>query len=133
MALAANEGANLPAFTLRRMIERFGANGQMREALLRTRLAARFCPRGAGRRLRPLLTELAVERHWLTPDRAERVAKDSTDSALMIIAAGAAAYSDETAVARRLSARLWPIDRRTGVARLALRPDRPVRGDVWSN
>ena len=35
MALATNEGANLPGFTLRRMIERFGDDGRMREALLR--------------------------------------------------------------------------------------------------
>ncbi len=33
----------------------------------------------------------------VAPDRADRVAKDSTDSAFMIIAARAAAYSDETA------------------------------------
>jgi uncharacterized protein (DUF2336 family) len=97
MALAANEGANLPAFALRRMIERFGADGQLREALLgrawlpasvRAALAA-----AAARRL----TDFAVERHWLSRGRAERVAKDSADSAFMIIAAGAAAYSDETA------------------------------------
>ncbi len=97
MALAANEGANLPAFTLRRMIERFGSNGQMREALLRRAwlpASARAALAAASARC---LTELAVELHWLTPDRAARVAKDSTDSALMIIAAGAAAYSDETA------------------------------------
>ena len=97
MALAANEGANLPAFTLRRMIERFGSNGQMREALLRRAwlpASARAALAAASARC---LTELAVELHWLTPDRAARVAKDFTDSALMIIAAGAAAYSDETA------------------------------------
>ena len=43
------------------------------------------------------LAEFAVERHWLTPARSERVARDATDRAVMIIAAGAAAYSDETA------------------------------------
>jgi uncharacterized protein (DUF2336 family) len=97
MALAANEGANLPAFTLRRMIERFGDNGQMREALLgRAWLPASARAALAAATAR-CLTELAVELHWLTPARADRVAKDSTDSAFMILAAGAAAYSDETA------------------------------------
>ena len=97
IALAANEGANLPGFTLRRMIDRFGADGQMREALLgrawlpapaRAALTAATARR---------LAEFVAERHWLTPARSERLARDSTDRALMIIAAGAAAYSDETA------------------------------------
>jgi len=97
IALAANEAANLPGFTLRRMIERFGADGRLREALL----GRAWLPASARAALTAAvarsLAEWTVERHWLTADRAERVTRDSADSALMIIAAGAAAYSDETA------------------------------------
>ncbi len=97
IALAANEGANLPGFTLRRMIERFGADGQLREALLgRAWLpaAARAALAAATARC---LTEFVVERQWLTRARSESLAQEATDRAATIIAAGAAAYSTETA------------------------------------
>jgi uncharacterized protein (DUF2336 family) len=97
IALAANEGANLPGFTLRRMIERFGADGRLREALL----GRAWLPASARAALTAAvarsLAEWAVEGHWLTAARSERLTRDATDRALMIIAAGAAAYSDETA------------------------------------
>jgi uncharacterized protein (DUF2336 family) len=97
IALAVNEGANLPEFAMRRMIERFGGDAELREALLgrpwipaavRAALAA-----AAARQL----ADYAVERNWLSPARSERVANDSRERAAMIIAAGCAAFSEETA------------------------------------
>jgi uncharacterized protein (DUF2336 family) len=97
IALAVNEGANLPEFAMRRMIERFGGDSELREALLgrpwipaavRAALAA-----AAARQL----ADYAVERNWLSPARSERVANDSRERAAMIIAAGCAAFSEETA------------------------------------
>lgn len=97
IALAVNEGANLPEFAMRRMIERFGGDPELREALLgrpwipaavRAALAA-----AAARQL----ADYAVERNWLSPARSERIAKDSRERAAMIIAAGCAAFSEETA------------------------------------
>jgi uncharacterized protein (DUF2336 family) len=97
IALAVNEGANLPEFAMRRMIERFGGDAELREALLgrpwipatvRAALAA-----AAARQL----ADYAVERNWLSPARSERIAKDSRERAAMIIAAGCAAFSEETA------------------------------------
>jgi uncharacterized protein (DUF2336 family) len=87
IALAANEGANLPGFTLRRMIERFGADGQLREALL----GRAWLPAAARAAL------AAATARCLTEFVVESVARDATDRAAMIIAAGAAAYSEETA------------------------------------
>ena len=59
------------------------------------------CPPPPARRWPPpppaASTEFAAKLQWLTPARAERLAKDATDRAAMIIAAGAAAYSGETA------------------------------------
>ena len=97
IALAVNEGANLPEFAMRRMVERFGSDAELREALLgrpwlpgavRAALAA-----SAARQL----ADYAVERNWLSPARSERIAKDSRERAAMIIAAGCSAFSEETA------------------------------------
>jgi uncharacterized protein (DUF2336 family) len=97
IALAVNEGANLPEFAMRRMIERFGGDAELREALLgrpwipaavRAALAAAAACQ---------LADYAVERNWLSPARSERIAKDSRERAAMIIAAGCAAFSEETA------------------------------------
>jgi uncharacterized protein (DUF2336 family) len=97
IALAVNEGANLPDFALRRMIERFGADARIREALLsRAWLPAAIRAALAAAAARQL-SEVAAERGWLTPGRSERLAKETSDRAFMIIAAGCAGYSDETA------------------------------------
>ena len=97
IALAVNEGANLPAFVMRRMIERFGENGELREALLgRAWLPSAIRADLAAITARQL-ANLAVARNWMSHGRSERLAKDSRESAAMIIAAGCAAYSGETA------------------------------------
>ncbi len=43
------------------------------------------------------LARYAAERNWLSPARSERIAQDSRERAAMIIAAGCAAFSGETA------------------------------------
>jgi uncharacterized protein (DUF2336 family) len=97
IALAVNEGANLPEFALRRMVERFWDDGELREALLgRSWLPATVRAALADAAARQL-TDLAVERRWMARARAERVARDSCDRAALIIAAGCADYSSETA------------------------------------
>ncbi|HUO55011.1 MAG TPA: DUF2336 domain-containing protein [Rhodoblastus sp.] len=97
IALAVNDGANLPEFAMRRMIERRGDDAELREALLgrpwipatvRAALAA-----AAARQL----AEHAVARNWLSPARSERLAKDSRERAALIIAAGCSTFSEETA------------------------------------
>ena len=96
IALAVNEGAQLPDFALRRMIERFGDDGEFREALLgRAWLpgAARASLATAAARQ---LAEFAVARNWMSRARSERVAQESRDRATMIIAAGCSDYSEET-------------------------------------
>jgi uncharacterized protein (DUF2336 family) len=97
IALALNEGANLPEFAMRRMIERFGGDAELREALLGRRWlpgAARAAIACAAARQ---LTQHAVDRNWLSPARSERVAKESRERAAMIVAAGCADIPDETA------------------------------------
>jgi uncharacterized protein (DUF2336 family) len=97
IALAVNEGANLPEFAMRRMVERFRDDGELREALLgRAWLPATVRAALAAAAARQL-TDLAVERHWMARARAERIARDSSDRAALIIASGCADYSSETA------------------------------------
>jgi len=97
IVLAANEGANLPEFAMRRMIERFAQDGELREALLgRAWLPGAVRAALAAATARQL-ADFAVNRNWMARARSERVASDSRDRATMIIAAGCAAYSDETA------------------------------------
>jgi uncharacterized protein (DUF2336 family) len=97
IALAVNEGANLPEFAMRRMIERFWDDGELREALLgRAWLPATVRAALAAAAARQL-TDLAVQRNWMARARGENIARDSRDRATMIIAAGCADYSDETA------------------------------------
>ncbi len=97
IALAVNEGANLPEFAMRRMIERFGDEPELREALLGrawipASARAAIAAAAAGQ-----LARHAVARNWISLARSERVAKDSRERAAMIIAAGCAAFSEETA------------------------------------
>ena len=90
IALAVNEGANLPEFALRRMVERFWDDGELREALLgRSWLPATVRAALAAAAARQL-TDLVVERRWMARARAERIARDSTARAALIVAAGCA-------------------------------------------
>jgi uncharacterized protein (DUF2336 family) len=79
------------------MIERFGDNGELREALL----GRAWLPSAIRADLAAItadqLANFAVARNWMSRGRSERLAKDSRETAAMIIAAGCAAYSGETA------------------------------------
>ncbi len=111
IALAVNDGANLPDFAMRRMIERFGQDGELREALLaRAWLPGAIRADLAAATARQL-ADLAVDRNWMSRARSERVAQESRENAAMIIAAGCAAYSGETAALAaylRVSGQLTP-------------------------
>jgi uncharacterized protein (DUF2336 family) len=97
IALAVNEGANLPDFAMRRMIERFGQDAEMREALLGRAWLPGVVRAVLAEATARQLADLAVERNWLARARSQRIVQDSRDRATMIIAAGCADYSEETA------------------------------------
>jgi uncharacterized protein (DUF2336 family) len=87
IARAVNGGAEIADFSLRRMIERFGSDGEMREALLsRPHLLAA---------LRSVLVALTAQalsnfvtsRSWLSSERAERVTREARESANIMISA----------------------------------------------
>ena len=90
-ALAENLGADVPEFSLRRMLERFGADAGLREAML-GRAGLPACVRvdlvcaGAS-----ALTSFVRECGWLNGDRAERLRRDASERAIMDIAIDATA------------------------------------------
>lgn len=96
IALAVNEGANLPDFAMRRMIERFGQDAEMREALLGRAWLPGAVRAALAEATAQQLADLAVERNWMARARSQRIVQDSRDRATMIIAAGCADYSEET-------------------------------------
>ena len=85
-ALADNPGADVPEFSLRRMVERFGADASLREALL-TRAELPTCVRvdlvcaGAS-----ALTGFVRDCGWMSGDRAERLQREACERAITDIA-----------------------------------------------
>ena len=90
ISLAVNPGADLPEFSMRRMIERFGDDGEMREALL----ARPYLPATVRNHLvnatAGALTAFVVDCGWLAAERAERLARETRDKANIIIVSDAA-------------------------------------------
>lgn len=118
IALAVNPGASLPAFSLARLVERFGEDAEMREALLaRDDLppALRNVLINAAARI---LGDFVVERGWLSAARAERVLREERDRANVCLVAEAA-EKDGRAGLRALVAYLRESEQLT--ASLALR------------
>ncbi|PPD46171.1 MAG: hypothetical protein CTY15_02030 [Methylocystis sp.] len=87
ISLAVNPGADLPEFAMRRMVERFGDDGEMREALL----ARPWLPATVRNELvnaaAAALSAFVTECGWLTNERAERLAREERDKANVIIVA----------------------------------------------
>ncbi|MDJ1159371.1 DUF2336 domain-containing protein [Chelatococcus sp. SYSU_G07232] len=87
VALAGNPGASIPASALRRMLERHGEDGDLREALLARRdlsAATRQTIAGlvAGR-----LSAFVTGCGWLSPQRSERVCREAKERAALALAA----------------------------------------------
>ncbi len=97
IALAVNESAQTPDFALRRLVERFGEDAELREALLGRAWLPTTVRAGLAAATARQLADLAISRNWLSEARGERIAQDARDRATMIIAASCADYSEETA------------------------------------
>ncbi|WP_018267240.1 DUF2336 domain-containing protein [Methylosinus sp. LW4] len=89
ISLAVNPGAELPAFAMRRMIERFGDDAQLREALL----GRPFLPPAVRVDLveatAESLASFVLDRDWLSPERTRRIMQEARDKANVVIAATA--------------------------------------------
>lgn len=112
IALAVNPGADIPEFSLRRMVERFGHDGELREALLSRRGLPPSVRSDLVAACAAALSQFVVGCDWLSQERADRVVREACDKAHVLIAADAEAAADWRA-ARQLAAHLRVCERLT--------------------
>ena len=105
IALAVNPGAQLADFSIRRMIERFGSDGEVREALMSRPHLPPVLRSALVEATSRALSAFVTSRSWLSAERAERVTRDARESANIMISAEGARDCDH-AGARELVAYL---------------------------
>ena len=101
LALADNLQAELRPNVLRKIFERFGDDAQTREALLARDCLPADLRADIAAATADALAEFASSRLWLDPRRAERIARDSREQAVVTIA-GASAPEELTELVERL-------------------------------
>ncbi|HKH81341.1 MAG TPA: DUF2336 domain-containing protein [Methylovirgula sp.] len=87
ISLAINPGADLPEFSMRRMIERFGSDGEVREALLSRPNLPASLHADLVAATADSLSAFVTERDWMSQERARRVTREACEQAHVIIAA----------------------------------------------
>jgi uncharacterized protein (DUF2336 family) len=94
IALAVNPGADLADFSMRRMIERFGCDGEVREALLSRPDMPPVLRSALVQATAQALSAFVTSRSWLSSERAERVTREARESANIMISAESARDCD---------------------------------------
>ena len=104
ISLAVNGGADLPEFSMRRMLERFGDDGEMREAILSRPFLPPTLRSDLVTATANALSAFVTSRDWLSGERAERATREAREKATIIIAADTATASPNgpLALARHL-------------------------------
>ena len=87
ISLAVNPGADLAEFSMIRMVERFGDDGDMREALLSRPDLPASVRSALVEAATASLTTFVVDCGWLSPERAARLSRETRDKANVIIVA----------------------------------------------
>jgi uncharacterized protein (DUF2336 family) len=87
ISLAINLGAHLPEFSMRRMIERFGFDGEIREALLSRPNLPAALRADLVAAIADSLSAFVTGREWISQERASRVTREACEQAHVIIAA----------------------------------------------
>lgn len=88
LALCANPGAALPPVVLRRILQRFGADAEVREALLVHAPTDPAFHHELVLASTEALTRFALDCEWMSPARAENVRRETHDKGVVTIAAG---------------------------------------------
>ena len=99
ISLLVNTGADVPEFSLRRLIERFGDDGEFREALLSRPSLPATVRNDLVMAAATRLTTFVVDCGWLSAERAGRLAQETRDRANVMIVADAARRDDHQGVA----------------------------------
>ncbi len=109
VSLAGNRTADIPDFSLERMVERAGDSGELREALLARSDLPAGLRQSIAARVSDALASFVTGCGWLTPERSARLARESTERVAVALAAGGE-DSDAPAIVEvlRLTGRLTP-------------------------
>ncbi|KRE00104.1 hypothetical protein ASE63_08380 [Bosea sp. Root381] len=109
VTLAGNRTADIPDFSLERMIEREGECGALREALLSRDDLPAGLRQAIAARVSDALASFVSGCGWLTPERSARLAREATERVAVALAAGGQA-SDAPAIVEVLrdTGRLTP-------------------------
>ena len=86
VSLAVNPGADLPEFSARRMLERFGDDGEMREALLSRPHLSAALRADLVAATAEALSAFVTACDWMSDARAARVTREAREKANIIIA-----------------------------------------------
>jgi uncharacterized protein (DUF2336 family) len=100
LILIESPDAEIPAFSLDRMIERYGHLGAIREALLMRDDLSAANRQALVVKLSASLAGFVVARNWLAEERARSIAREACEKATMTIAAGSQA--DAASLVRHL-------------------------------
>lgn len=87
LAVVALDNADLPGFSIDRIIERFGEDPDIREALFAREDLSPGARQALVVKLSSALSAFVAGRAWLPEDRANRVAREASDKATVAIAA----------------------------------------------
>ncbi len=88
IALAANRTADVPDFSMERMMERGGDCGALREALLERRDLPAGLRQSIAGKVSDALASFVSGCGWLTPERSARLAREATERVAVVLAAG---------------------------------------------
>jgi uncharacterized protein (DUF2336 family) len=86
-ALAGNHDAPIPAFSMARMVERFGEDGAVREALLARPDLPATVHQSIVVAVSRSLSGILTQRNWMNPARSEAVTRDEAERGTLTLAA----------------------------------------------
>ena len=104
VALCLNGSADIPDVSFRRILARFGSDGEVREAMLWRPDLSGAVRIGLLAAAAQALQEFVVERDWLGAERAERVSREARERGTVVI--GADVCGSEPEASREFSAYL---------------------------
>lgn len=109
VALVRNPSADIPDFSLERMVERTSGSGALREALLSRDDLPASLRQTIAAHVSDALTSFVTHCGWLSPERGARLAREATERVAVSLAAGGE-DSDAPAIVEvlRAQARLTP-------------------------
>jgi uncharacterized protein (DUF2336 family) len=109
VTLAGNRTADIPAFSLERMVERGGECGALREALLARADLPAGLRQAIAAKVSDALASFVAGCGWLTPERSARLAREATERVAVALAAGGE-DTDAPAIVEvlRITGRLTP-------------------------